>query len=174
MEIVVNDANILIDLTKADLLQFCSRMQLDFHTLDMIVDEVNDPEQRRAIDNLIADGTLKVFSLSGKQLAVVLDMVGEYAGKCNLSTQDIAVMVYAKDNGYRLLTGDKVLRTKAIAENVTVSGILFLTDKMMEDGLVTDLEMINMLERLKSVNKRLPRRLIDEKIKDLRAGDEPR
>ena len=167
MEIVVNDTNILIDLVKADLLRFCPLMSLEFHTLDVIVEELEDDEQRRAVDALVADGALKVRSLSGMQMMTVMEKVEEYDGKCNLSPEDISVMVYAKENGYRLLTGDKTLRAKAIDEGVTVSGILYLTDRMMEDNLVTAKDMIVILQSLMIVNKRLPKKTIEEKIEEL-------
>ena len=167
MEIVVNDTNILIDLVKADLLRFCPLMSLEFHTLDVIVEELEDDEQRRAVDALVADGALKVRSLSGMQMMTVMEKVEEYDGKCNLSPEDISVMVYAKENGYRLLTGDKTLRAKAIDEGVTVSGILYLTDRMMEDNLVTAKDMIIILQSLMIVNKRLPKKTIEEKIEEL-------
>lgn len=164
----MNDTNILIDLVKADLLRFCPLMSLEFQTLDIIIEEVEDDEQRRAVDALVADGTLKVRSLSGRQMMTVMEKVEEYEGKCNLSPEDISVMVYAKENGYRLLTGDKTLRTKAIDDGVTVSGILYLTDRMMDDDLVTAEEMISFLQRLMTENKRLPKRTIEEKIEELR------
>lgn len=96
----MNDTNILIDLVKADLLRFCPLMSLEFHTLDVIVEEVEDDEQRHAVNALVADGALKVRSLSGTQMVTVMEKVEEYAGKCNLSPEDISVMVYAKENGY--------------------------------------------------------------------------
>lgn len=36
----MNDTNILIDLVKADLLRYCPLMNLEFHTLDVIIEEV--------------------------------------------------------------------------------------------------------------------------------------
>lgn len=164
----MNDTNILIDLVKADLLRFCPLMSLEFHTLDLIVEEVEDEEQRRAVDALVADGALKVRSLSGRQMMTVMEKVEEYDGKCNLSPEDISVMVYAKENGYRLLTGDKTLRTKAIDDGVSVSGILYLTDRLMEDNLVTNEELIFILQRLMNVNKRLPKKTIEERIEELK------
>ena len=166
----MNDTNILIDLAKADLLRFCPLMSLEFHTLDLIVEEVEDDEQRRAVDELVAEGTLKVCSLSGKQMMTVMEKVEAYEGKCNLSPEDISVLVYAKENDFRLLTGDKTLRTKAIDDGVTVSGILYLTDRMLDDNLVTAEEMISILQRLLTVNKRLPKKSIEERIKELKEG----
>ena len=98
----------------------------------------------------------------------VMEKVEEYYGKCNLSPEDISVLVYAKENGFRLLTGDKTLRTKAIDDGVRVSGILYLTDRMVEENLVSAEEMISILQRLLSVNKRLPKRIIEERIDELK------
>ena len=42
MEIVVNDTNILIDLYESGLLKYCDAVKLEFHTLDMIVEEVEE------------------------------------------------------------------------------------------------------------------------------------
>ena len=166
----MNDTNILIDLAKADLLRLCPLMSLEFHTLDVIVEEVEDYEQRRAVNELVAEGTLKVRSLSGKQMMTVMEKVEAYEGKCNLSPEDTSVLVYAKENDFRLLTGDKTLRTKAIDDGVTVSGILYLTDRMLDDNLVTAEEMISILQRLLTVNKRLPKKSIEERIKELKEG----
>lgn len=164
----MNDTNILIDLAKADLLRFCPLMSLEFHTLDVIINEVENEEQRTAVDALIDDGALKVQSLSGRQMETVMDMILECNGKCNLSPQDISVLVYAKEHGYRLITGDKTLKTKAITENVTVSGIFYLTNKMLEDGIVSKIEMIQILQTLMEVNKRLPKKVIVEMIEELK------
>lgn len=40
MEIVVNDTNILIDLYNAGLLGCCKQLNLDFRTLDLIMEEM--------------------------------------------------------------------------------------------------------------------------------------
>ena len=168
----MNDTNILIDLAKADLLRLCPLMSLEFHTLDLIVDEVEDDEQRRAVDVLVAEGTLKVRSLSGKQMMTVMEKVEEYDGKCNLSPEDISVLVYAKENGFRLLTGDKTLRTKAIDDGVRVSGILYLTDRMLDmvfDNIFTDLRVqgeiqdkLNELASLRQDVLKIDRKLAEE------------
>lgn len=169
MEIVVNDTNILIDLYNAGLLDCCKQLDLDFRTLDLIIEEIEVEEQFAAVNKLVSEGILMVCSLSGEQVATVYEKVSLYEGKCNLSPEDISVMVYAQENHYRLLTGDKTLREKATLENVTVSGILFLTDMITRDGILAPAEMINALERLLLSNGRLPKRLIQERIVYLRS-----
>ena len=167
MEIVVNDTNILIDLFNAGLLKYCRQLDVDFRTLDLIVAEVTDNEQRNAIENIINDGVLSVCSMSGEQMSVVYDKVLQYNGVCNLSLQDISVMVYAIEHNCRLLTGDKKLREKAAMENVKVSGILFLTDMMTQSGIVEPADMIKALELLIESNPRTPKKLIQERIEKL-------
>lgn len=168
MEIVVNDTNILIDLFNAGLLPYCKKLNLEFRTIDMVMREIEAEEQLRAVQEIVDDGTLKVHSLTGKQIEKVYQKILEYRGVCNLSPEDISVMVYASDNKCRLLTGDKKLREKATTENVKVSGILYLIDMMIHDSCIGNEEMVNALEFLLKSNNRLPRKLIKERIETLK------
>lgn len=168
MEIVVNDTNILIDLFNAGLLPYCKKLNLEFRTLDVVINEIEDTEQYSAVQSIINDGTLSVYSLSGEQVSIVFQKVAEYQGICNLSVEDISVMVYAIDNDCRLLTGDKKLRDKATLENVKVSGILYLTDMLTQEAVISNNEMIAALERLLISNNRLPKKLIKERIDALK------
>lgn len=94
--------------------------------------------------------------------------IAMYQGVCNLSPEDISVMVYAIDNDCRLLTGDKKLRDKAMMENIKVSGVLYITDLLTKEGIIEKEEMASALERLLKSNNRLPKRLIKERIEALR------
>lgn len=167
MEIVVNDTNIIIDIYNAGLLPYCKNLDLDFRTLDVIVEEIKPSDQRKAVQSIIDDGTLTVCSLSAKEMGNVFEKILEYNGVCNLSLQDISVMVYARDNGCRLLTGDKKLREKATIENVKVSGILYIIDMMIECSVVGNEEMVLALTKLLESNNRLPKGLIKERIERL-------
>jgi rRNA maturation endonuclease Nob1 len=168
MEVVVNDTNILIDLFNAGLLPYCRKLNLEFRTLDVVINEIENHEQHAAVQRIIDEGTLAVYSLSSEQVGNVLRKVAEYHGVCNLSVEDISVMVYAIDNGCRLLTEDKALREKATLENVKVSGILYLTDMLTEEAVISNEEMALALERLLASNNRLPKKLIKERIDALK------
>lgn len=80
MEIVVNDTNILIDLYNAGLLGCCKLLDLDFRTLDLIIEEIEVEEQLTAVNKLVSEGILKVCSLSGEQVATVFEKIGFYDG----------------------------------------------------------------------------------------------
>lgn len=168
MEIVVNDTNVLIDLFNAGLLPYCRRLSLEFRTLDVIMDEIKSPEQRKSILRLVDDGTLAVHSLSASQIGAVSNRYSDYQSICNLSFVDISAMVYAKENDCRLLTGDRKLKERALREGIKVSGILYITDMLASEGVISNEEMIGALERLLASNCRLPKSLIRERINRLR------
>ena len=92
---------------------------------------------------------------------------GKMAMQTNLSLTDCAVLKYSKDNGYRLLTGDKKLRNHAENAGVLVSGILYLVDKFVAEQLITGDVMANRLELLLKTNPRLPKTIFEERIKSL-------
>ena len=80
MEVVVNDTNILIDLFNAGLLPYCKKLNLSFRTLDVVINEIETPEQHAAVQQIIDEGTLSVHSLSSKQMDDVFRRVAEYHG----------------------------------------------------------------------------------------------
>ena len=45
MKIVINDANILIDLAKLELIPVFAKINFDLHTTDVVIEELNE-EQR--------------------------------------------------------------------------------------------------------------------------------
>ena len=102
-------------------------------------------------------------------MEMVMNKRIEYEKVCNLSFEDISVMTYAQVHKYRLLTGDKVLRDKATLENIMVSGILYLTDKMVENRIIEPSVMANALENMLESNARLPKKIIKERIEKYRA-----
>lgn len=81
---------------------------------------------------------------------------------------DCVVLKYAKDNNYRMLTGDRKLRNHAEDEGV-VSGILYLAEHFVDEGLLTDNEMGLRLERLMNINPRLPKAIFTDWIKRFRS-----
>jgi predicted nucleic acid-binding protein len=82
----------------------------------------------------------------------------------NVSLTDCSVWHYALKNNYTLLTGDAQLRKKAIESNVTVKGIIYIFDLLVENQIITPQQAANKLSELKMINKRLPRKIIDERI----------
>ena len=169
MEIVVNDTQVLIDMYDVDLLGLVERCSIKFHTVDYVMAELHrSPYKRPEIDQMVKDGILAVHSFSEKENVDLIAYYGKMTMQTNLSLTDCAVLKYSKDNGYRLLTGDKKLRNHAEDEGVLVSGILYLVDKFVAEQLITGAVMANRLELLLETNPRLPKTIFEERIKSLR------
>ena len=164
MEILISDTNILIDLCTVGLIERCKDLEVDFRTVDFVIHEIKDPKQSEAVQKLVDSGDLTVMGFSPDETMELMELYARYEIHTNLSLTDCAVMLCAKKNNFRLLTGDKNLRIKAGDEGVFVSGILFLTDLMVNEDVVDGNEMADCLETLLKQNSRLPKELIRERI----------
>ena len=169
MEIVVNDTAVLIDMYNAGLLELVELCSFKFHTVDYVMSELHrSPFNRPEIDQMVENGILTVHSFSYKENVDLVAYYTKMTVSTNLSLTDCAVLKYSKDNGFRLLTGDKKLRNHAEDEGVLVSGILYLVDKFVSENLIAKDVMADRLEHLLRINPRLPKNIFVERIKALR------
>lgn len=172
MEIVVNDTNILIDMHTAGLLDYIRQSNVRFHTVDLVIEELNrSPYKRPLLEELAKEGVLYVAENTAEELAEIVSLHSAYSINTNLSFVDCSVMLYAKKHGYRLLTGDKKLRNHAVDEGVIVSGLLWVIDLFVKEKLVLAQEIAEKLKLLLNKNSRLPKKLVEEKIRQLSGGN---
>jgi predicted nucleic acid-binding protein len=152
MIIIVNDANVLIDLVKLQLLPHVFSLQLEFYTTDLILDELHD-WQVQELQMYINNGTLNVIQLTDSEL---IDVSLLQAEKRQLSEQDCSSIVCAKKVSGDLLTSDNNLRKFATKKLLTVYGHLWVFDRMVETSVITPQIAIEKLTELREViNPRL-------------------
>ena len=162
MDIVVSDTNIFIDLIAVGLLERSCELPIRIHTVDYVINEITDVSQKAIINKLANDGKIIVKRFDSEEF---LRIIGIYFSRSNnVSVTDCSVWYYAKQNSFRLLTGDNKLKNSAIADGVQVSGILYLTDMLVEQKIVNETDMADKLEELLTINSRLPKKIIDERI----------
>lgn len=162
MEIVVNDTNIFIDLHSIGLLEQFFELPIKVHTVDFIVNELINSEQSKAIRQYIDNGKLNVQSFEAAELLEVIKLQNNAGG--NVSISDCAVWYYAKKNNFTLLTGDGQLRKKAIESNVTVKGVIYVFDQLVECNIISQNFAATKLQELITYNSRLPKSIIQERI----------
>lgn len=162
MEIVVNDTNIFIDLYEVGLLDDFFKLPLIVHTTDFVMSEIKDNAQLVAINKHVDAKNLTVRKFSLEEVESIYEFLDKVHG--NLSFTDCAVWKYAMDNGYTLLTGDQRLRNQAVGANVTVRGILYIFDLLIEHQVLTPPAGAEKLQLLLSRNPRLPKTPIQERI----------
>ena len=164
--IVISDTNIFLDLISVNLLKEFFCLPCNFSTTDFVINEIIQPVQQKQIDIFVKSKKLDVVSFDSTELAQITSM---FAGsKNNTSLSDCSVWYYAKQTGGRLLTGDGNLRKSAEADNIKVSGILFIFDNLIEYGILDKKKAADLLEQLTKINMRLPKAECEQRISDWR------
>jgi rRNA-processing protein FCF1 len=131
MIFLVNDANILIDLLKLNLLETFFQLDYDFQVTDLVLGEVRE-------DNREDLGRYPGASLLTKQgftAAEIGEISALYATFPALSFADCSCIYLAEKLSATLLTGDGALRRIATERELPVHGILWVLDHMIECGL---------------------------------------
>lgn len=163
MKIVINDANILIDLAKLELIEIFSKINFDLHTTDFVIEELND-EQHKPVSKLVKNGKLKVIETEDAlDFQGIVDILENSSG---LSFEDCSVWYYSKKLTGALLTGDGKLRKQATKGGIEVRGIIFIFDELIKQGLISFTIAIDKIENLSKLNNRLPKKEIEKRIEN--------
>ena len=133
MRIVVNDANILIDLVELALLPHFFDLQFEFHTTALVLDELFE-EQQEALTPYIDQNLLRVSDISAEELVEISNL---QIAKPKLSEQDCSAFFQARTKGGTLITSDKNLRKYAAEQALEVHGHLWIFDKMVEAATIS-------------------------------------
>jgi len=161
MKIIVNDANILIDLAKLDLIEKLSELGAALHTNDFVLSEIKESSQRKKIDLFVSEKIITVASTDSEEVIVISQMTIENKG---LSFEDCSIWYYAKKSKGLLLTGDKKLRICAEKDDVEVRGIIYVLDELLRKNLINKEIAIIKITELHRLNKWLPKNEIDARI----------
>ncbi len=152
MKVVVNDANILIDLIKLDLLNQFFALECSFYTTDLILEELYD-EQKKQLDIFIESERMKVLGFEAEDISRIVEIQEE---KPQLSEQDCSAFICAIKVEGELLTSDNTLRRFAVSQNMIVRGHLWMFDQMVEQGIISGTLATDKLKMLiEVVNPRL-------------------
>lgn len=153
MRIVLNDANILIDLIHLELeVSFFQLEQLELKTTDFVFEELHD-EQKDKLQKFIDDGRLFIIESEEEDLINISKILAETSG---LSFEDCSVWYFAKSHKGILLTGDGKLRRQSSDDGVEVRGILYIFDQLLSNGIISFEYAILKLNQLYQINDRLP------------------
>ena len=163
MRIIINDANILIDLVKLDLMNEFILLKFDLKTTDVVFDELND-NQKVIIESYINSGYIELITIEKEvdfqSIATILE------NSSGLSFEDCTVWHFANKLNGTLLTGDSKLRKQAMANGISVKGILFVFDQLLLDDLISFDFAIKKLNQLYEINPRLPISSKNERIEN--------
>ncbi len=147
MRIVVNDANILIDLVELKILHWFFKLEFEFHTTAIILEELF-VEQKEALLPYIETGSLIVDDITEEDLIEILKIRNT---KPSLSEQDCSAFYHARKYSAALITSDNTLRKFAEANNIEVHGHLWVFDNLVNNKILKSLTAVKKLEELCNV-----------------------
>lgn len=162
MKILVNDTNIFIDLHSVGLLEEMCRLPYEIHTVDFVVAEIVDADQRRIFDELVAGGGISVDGFTADEVIEIVEEHSPVSG--NLSIPDCSVCYFARKHNVPMLTGDRRMRRYAEEQSIEVHGILFIFDELVKHDIISTSMAADRLEELFAINARLPKAEIRERI----------
>lgn len=151
-KVAIQDANILIDLLKADLFEHCLLLDFHFCTTDLILAELYD-KQSAFLEPFIEEEKFSVIAVSDTDIIEInkLSVVDK-----RLSEQDWSAYYFAQQENTILLTGDKRLKNYAISKGIIANGVLWVFDQLVENACITKEVACSRLQLMMSNNKRLP------------------
>ena len=150
--VVVSDTSVLIDLQRGTLLAIAFRLPWGFAVPDLLYER---ELKHLGVGDELQNLGLRVEALDGTSVALAIG----YQRRCRkLSLPDSFALALAKANGWMLLTGDQALRTLAAGELVDCHGVLWLLDRMLEEGVANRHELREGLKAISSHPRcRLPK-----------------
>lgn len=166
MKLLLHDANVLIDLISAGLLDITFHLPYVMETTDFVVREIVPQDQREAIQRIINAEMLTVCTASTELVGEIVSLHDEIPA---LSIADCSVICHALETGAVVLTGDGLLRKTAKAKLLSVHGTLWVFQQLVSDNLITPSEAINKLTDLMVKNVRLPKQECNRMIESWKA-----
>ena len=143
MIILVSDTSILIDLERGGLLEAAFSCGLTMVVPDLLYERELEPENGALLRKL----GLGVVSLTPEEVALAQKLRTERKA---LSLPDCFALSCATRADHALVTGDKILRTEAMARLGTVYGLLWMLDQMAASGSVPMTLLYEGLSRISS------------------------
>ena len=156
--LLVSDANIFIDLQKLDLLHLFDKLGFTVATSDFVFAELNALQQ-----SIIKSLHIEIYTMDGSELLLFYQEFQDNDFK-KISYQDYSIFYFARKYDGEVLSNDKRLREYAKQQKVSVRGLFFILDTIIELDLITQHEMVIKLKLLLKINKRIPQNEVDCRI----------
>jgi rRNA-processing protein FCF1 len=162
MKIIITDSSVFFDIIKIQALPEFFALDFEICTTDFVINEILESEQKEQIEMFIRSHQLTVFVLSANEIEEIENFKTKRFFKTLI---DRTVLWKAKQLKCPLLTGDAKLRNESIDQGISVHGSLWVIQMMVEQKVIKTESSVVLLEKLKSVNDRLPLEEIDNLIK---------
>lgn len=160
MKKIILDTSVCIDLNNGKLLKTVLQLAYEFVLPDVIIAELEEPAGKMLLKiGFVEEGT------TGEETEVIYSLRNKYKEP---SFNDLMALLLAKRNACYLITADNALRNAAKQEGVTVHGLLWLMDVLVELKIITKSNAFKALKSIIEAGSWLPKRECEERFKKWR------
>lgn len=159
MQLLISDANILIDLEEGLLLDLFFQLTYAFKVPDILFEE-----ELKANHGHLTGLGLQIGELSAEAMIDAFHLTQRHSAP---SRNDCFALALARQERCPLLTGDKALRSAAEKESVVVKGTLWVVEQMVIQKLIDKSRASQAYELMQRAGRRLPWSMARERLKNL-------
>ncbi len=154
--IIVKDSCIIIDLLELNLIN--EFLSLSYHviTTQNVVDEIEDKDQCEELLTIVSKN--KILVDKSFDLGAVIAIKNETP---SLSFTDATVMELSIRVDGILVTSDNALRKHSLKKNRETHGIIWIIEKLCEEGIIDVETGIEKLNELMKINQRIPLKICE-------------
>lgn len=159
--LIVKDANVIIDLADAGLLQAWFSLGLRTTTTDFVESELKKGLQWEEVSVFIEQELLLVESFSPSDILSIVEL----GRKNGVGAADGSVLFLAERESGVLLTGDRKLRRKSEDIGIEVRGIFWIFDTLVEELVISPKRALSALKVIVTKGSRLPQQEAQKRMK---------
>ena len=156
MQLLISDANILIDMEEGQLLALMFRLPFEFRVPDLLFFDELEEQHAHWLDYGLQLGTL-----SGESVRRVSQLTHKYPKP---SRNDCMALVLAQQEKCPLLTGDRDLRQAAELEGIMVQGSIWLVEQLVTHRIISLDAARQSYQRMERNGRRLPWKLAYQRL----------
>ncbi|GHC37675.1 PIN domain-containing protein [Aidingimonas halophila] len=159
MQLLISDANILIDLEEGRVLERLFQLPYHFSVPDVLFAEELENQH-----GYLLEMGLSQRELSPQSLQYAAGLIAHATG---VSSNDCFALALAKQEQCPLLTGDQRLRGVAEQEGVVVMGTIWVINQLVQHQYLSIRDAKDAYERMRTNGRRLPWELAFRSLDEL-------
>ncbi len=158
-QLLISDANILIDMEEGGLLEAMFQLPYDFATPDILfVEELEEDHPH------LQDLGLALKEVSAESMMYAMQLTGTYT---QASRNDCFALALAKQEQCPLLTGDMALRKAAEKEAAIVKGTVCLVSQLVVHQQINTEQARAAYKQMQANGRRLPWHIAEQALVEL-------
>jgi hypothetical protein len=147
MRIAITDACIFIDVIELRLTARFFTLDIEIHTSSLVMDELSH-DQKEILSEYVSTGRLVINAFTPEYYSEMKTITYPKS----LSLADKSVLLFAQKLKAIVLSSDKLVRFYAKNNTIDYHGLIWIIDKLVENGTLLPAAAIKKLQDLLSMN----------------------